>query len=310
MIIGDRMLAFAGNPLDRASEKRNDAAWLAGARAEKSALVLPLWKLQPLLLGPENQARSTELGFVEGVLANGLGAADATEVFLGLEGQTPYFARDISALPDPLAAALAGLGHFRDARAAASLLPLHQVAIMGQAKALIDWHKRHGFCSECGAATLISDGGYRRVCPRCEAEHFPRTDPAVIMLVTARDHCLLARNKRFTGGHYSTLAGFVEPGETIEEAVRREVFEEVSVRVNGVRYFATQPWPFPFSLMIGCFAEAETRDITVDGHEILTARWFDRETVRRVINGESNEVSLPRREAIAFHLIRTWAEGG
>jgi len=303
------MFAFAGNPLDRASEKRSDAAWLAAARADSGARVLPLWKLQPLLLGPETHAQSTELGFVDGGMATGLGAPDAAEVFLGLAGPTPYFARDISALPDPLAAALAGLGHFRDARAAASLLPLDQVAIMGQAKALIDWHTRHGFCSQCGAGTLTSEGGYRRVCPVCKAEHFPRTDPVVIMLVTAKDRCLLGRNKRFAGGHYSTLAGFVEPGETIEEAVRREVFEEVSVRVNGVRYFATQPWPFPFNLMIGCFAEADTQDILVDGNEILTARWFDRETVRRAIAGQGNDISLPRREAIAFHLIRTWAEG-
>jgi NAD+ diphosphatase len=302
------MFAFAGNPLDRASEKRSDAAWLSAARADPGSRVLPLWKLQPLLLGPEARVQSTKLAFVDGVMASGLGAADATEVFLGLENGTAYFARDISTLPDPLAAALAGLGHFRDARAAAALLPLQQVAIMGQAKALLDWHKRHGFCSQCGAATLASEGGYRRVCPRCQAEHFPRTDPAVIMLVTARDRCLLGRNKRFAGGHYSTLAGFVEPGETIEEAVRREVFEEVGVRVSGVRYFATQPWPFPFNLMIGCFADADTNDIAVDGNEILTARWFDRATVRRLIAGESNEVSLPRREAIAFHLIRTWAE--
>jgi NAD+ diphosphatase len=148
------------------------------------------------------------------------------------------------------------------------------------------------------------------VCPSCKSEHFPRTDPAVIMLVTTPDRCLLGRNKRFAGGHYSTLAGFVEPGETIEEAVTREVFEEVGVRVSRVRYFATQPWPFPFNLMIGCFAEADTQDISVDGNEILTARWFDRETVRRVMAGESNDVSLPRREAIAYHLIRTWVEGG
>jgi NAD+ diphosphatase len=304
------MFAFAGNPLNRASEKRADSAWLTAARADKASRVLPLWKLQPLLLGPENATRSTELGFVAGELAGGLGAADATEVFLGLHGTTAHFARDISALPDPLAAALAGFGHFRDARSAAALLPLDQVAIMGQAKALIDWHQRHGFCSQCGAATLISDGGYRRVCSSCRAEHFPRTDPAVIMLVTAGDRCLLGRNKRFAGGHYSTLAGFVEPGETIEEAVRREVFEEVGVRVGQVRYFATQPWPFPSSLMIGCFAEADTHEVSVDGSEILVARWFDRETVRRLIGGQSNEVTLPRREAIAFHLIRTWAEGG
>lgn len=303
------MFAFAGNPLDRASEKRSDAAWLAAARADSRSRVLPLWKLQPLLLGPEDRTRSTELAFVDGAMASGLGAPNAAEVFLGLEGDIAYFARDISALPDPLAAALAGLGHFRDARAAASLLPLHQVAIMGQAKALLDWHMRHGFCAQCGAATEPSDGGYRRVCPACKSEHFPRTDPAVIMLVTTPDRCLLGRNKRFAGGHYSTLAGFVEPGETIEEAVRREVFEEVGVKVSRVRYFATQPWPFPFNLMIGCFAEADTHDISVDGNEILTARWFDRETVRKVMAGESNDVSLPRREAIAYHLIRTWVEG-
>lgn len=179
---------------------------------------------------------------------------------------------------------------------------------MGQAKALIDWHNRHRFCAQCGMATEPADGGYRRTCPRCKAEHFPRTDPAVIMLVTAGERCLLGRNKRFTGGHYSTLAGFVEPGESIEEAVRREVYEEVRVRVGTVRYFASQPWPFPSSLMIGCIAEAETQDIEVDGTEIIAARWFDRATIRRVLDGESNDVLLPRRDAIAHHLIRSWAE--
>src|SRR5215471_7276328 len=302
------MLPFSGNPLDRASDKRSDSAWLAAARSNSRTRVLPLWKLQPLLLGPEGSKQTTELGFVDGVLASGLGAVDAIEVFLGLDGDVAHFARDISALADPLAAAIAGLGHFRDARAAAGLLPFAQVAIMGQAKALIDWHNRHGFCAHCGTATTLSDGGYRRVCPQCSTEHFPRTDPAVIMLVTAGNRCLLGRNKRFTGGHFSTLAGFVEPGETIEEAVKREVLEEVGLKVGQVRYFATQPWPFPSSLMIGCFAEADSEEITVDGNEILVARWFDRETVRQVINGESSEVLLPRREAIAFHLIKTWAD--
>src|SRR5262245_35567856 len=223
------MIAFSGNPLNRASEKRSDAVWLAQMRARPSARVLPLWKLQPLLTGPENTDAGAQLGFVDAALASGLGAADAVEVFLGLDGDTPLFGRDISALTDPLAASLASLGHFRDARSAAALLASHEVAIMGQAKALIDWHNRHRFCAQCGASTDLSDGGYRRTCPRCKAEHFPRTDPAVIMLVVAGDKCLLGRNKRFTGGHYSTLAGFVEPGETIEEAVRREVYEEVCV---------------------------------------------------------------------------------
>ena len=303
------MIAFSGNPLDRASEKRGDAAWLAAQRADPKSRVLPLWKLQPLLLGPQDATKETKLGFIEGELASGLGAADAVEVFLGLDGEGPCFARDISALADPLAAALASHGHFRDARSAALLLADNEIAILGQAKALIDWHKRHGFCAVCGAATMLSDGGYRRLCPHCKAEHFPRTDPAVIMLVTAGERCLLGRNKRFAGGHYSTLAGFIEPGETIEEAVRREVYEEVRVRVGSVTYFASQPWPFPSSLMIGCFAESLSGEIEVDGNEILAARWFDRADVKRMLDGQSHEVKLPRRDAIAFHLIRNWADG-
>jgi NAD+ diphosphatase len=303
------MIAFSGNPLVRVSEKRSDAAWLAAMRGRVDSRVLPLWKLQPLLLGPENATAGTELGFLEGALANGLGVRDAVEVFLGLHGETPYFARDISALTDPLAASLASHGHFRDARSAAGLLAPKDIAILGQAKALIDWHNRHGFCAQCGTPTQLADGGYRRLCPVCKAEHFPRTDPAVIMLVTAAERCLLARNKRFAGGHYSTLAGFVEPGETIEEAVRREVYEEVRVRVGAVRYFASQPWPFPSNLMIGCFAESEGTDIEVDGQEIVAAHWFDKAVVKRLINGESDEVGLPRGDAIASHLIRHWAEG-
>jgi NAD+ diphosphatase len=187
-------------------------------------------------------------------------------------------------------------------------LASNEIAILGQAKALIDWHKRHAFCAQCGAVTHLSDGGYRRICPQCKAEHFPRTDPAVIMLVTAGDHCLLGRNKRFAGGHYSTLAGFIEPGESIEEAVRREVYEEVRVRVGSVHYYASQPWPFPSSLMIGCFAQSLSHEIEVDGNEILAARWFDRAEVKRMLDGES-EVKLPRRDAIAYHLIRHWADG-
>lgn len=303
------MIAFSGNPLDRASEKRGDAAWLAARRADPMARVLPLWKLQPLLLGPQDATKETQLAFIEGELASGLGASDAMEVFLGLDHDGPRFARDISALADPLAASLASHGHFRDARSAASMLSSNEIAILGQAKALIDWHKRHGFCAQCGAATIVSDGGYRRLCPQCKAEHFPRTDPAVIMLVTAGDHCLLGRNKRFAGGLYSTLAGFIEPGETIEEAVRREVYEEVRVRVGSVHYFASQPWPFPSSLMIGCFAESLSREIEVDGNEILAAHWFGRAEVKHMLDGESHEVKLPRREAIAFHLIRNWADG-
>ena len=299
------MIAFSGNRLDRASERRSDAAWLAALRTDAKTRVLLLRKLQPLLTGTEESPGPAQLALVEAGLASRLGENGATEVFLGLDGETAYFARDVSALEDTPP----GLGHFREARAAAALLPPDQVAILGQAKALIDWHWRHGFCARCGSATAIEDAGYRRVCPNCRAEHFPRIDPAVIMLVTAGDYCLLARNKRFAGGHYSTLAGFVEPGETIEEAVAREVREEVNLSIGRVRYFASQPWPFPSSLMIGCFAEGTSRDIAVDGNEIVDARWFARDTVRALVAGENREIGLPRRDAIAFQLIRSWVEG-
>lgn len=303
-------IAFSGNPLDRAGNKRSDAAWIAALRAGAQARVLPLWKLQPLLLGLDGHDRA-RLGFVEGGLASGLGGDEALEVFLGLRGETACFARDISALADPLAAALANYGHFRDARAATGMLDAAEGAILAQAKCLIDWHNRHGFCANCGHVTAPSDAGYRRVCSNCRAEHFPRTDPAVIMLVTRGSRCLLGRNRRFAGGHYSTLAGFVEPGETIEEAVAREVFEEAGLLTGRVRYFASQPWPFPSNLMIGCFAEADdTSAINIDGHEIVAAHWFDHAVVRRLVSGESTEIALPRRDAIAFHLISHWAQHG
>jgi NAD+ diphosphatase len=300
-------IAFSGNPLDRSGDKRTDKAWLEIMRSGPGARVLPLWKLQPLLFGAEGRSG---LGFIDGELASGLGGENAFEVFLGISGDAAHFARDISALPDPLAAALANYGHFRDARSAAGMLDITESAILAQAKSLIDWHNRHGFCSNCGTSTALSDAGYRRVCPKCRAEHFPRTDPAVIMLVTRGDQCLLGRNKRFAGGHYSTLAGFVEPGETIEEAVAREIREEVGISSRSVRYFASQPWPFPSNLMVGCFAEADSSSITVDGNEIVSARWFDHATVKRLITGASTEVGLPRRDAIAFHLIAYWAETG
>jgi NAD+ diphosphatase len=218
-----RMIAFWGNPLDRAGDRRSDRAFIAALRADQRTKVLPLWRLQPLLAGPEDGASPVELCFVGAAIASALGGSDSAEVFLGLGGKTAYFARDVSGLAD--VSEIGALGHFREARAAAAALPPAEVAILGQAKALLDWHARHRFCSRCGVATAIADAGYRRICPACKAEHFPRTDPAVIMLVTAGDECLLARNKRFAAGHYSTLAGFIEPGEAIEEAVAREVFE-------------------------------------------------------------------------------------
>lgn len=180
---------------------------------------------------------------------------------------------------------------------------------LAEAKALLGWHARHSHCPNCGAKTEIVQAGWRRDCPACRCEHFPRTDPVVIMLATHGDACLLGRGKQFPRGFYSALAGFIEPGETIEEAVCRELHEEAGVKAHGVRYYATQPWPFPSSLMIGCFAEAESRDIVLDENELADAKWVARDVVRQVLAGDQSQgFWLPPPIAIAHHLVKTWAE--
>jgi len=305
------MIPFTGNPLNRASERRTDGAWIETKRRDSDSLVLPMWRLQPFLLGAESKPAPTELGLLRPGLCENLAAPNAPCVFLGLEGERALFALDISVASDPAdKGPLAGLGHFRDARAAAQLLPLKDAAIMGQAKAMIDWHQRHGFCARCGSATEFADAGYRRHCASCAADHFPRTDPVVIMLATMGDECLVGRGKQFPRGMYSALAGFIEPGETIEEAVRRELKEEAGIETGAVTYYTTQPWPFPSSLMIGCIAEAESRDFKVDGTEIADARWLDRDTAKRLVYGERMpDISVPPALAIAHHLIKAFADG-
>lgn len=301
-------LPYTANPLDRASERRGDPVWLAAKREAPGTLILPMWRLQPFLLGTAG-ALCKDLGFIDGAGLTALDAPEGLEIFLGLDGEKALFARDVSVLGDPADSAWAGIGHFSDARSTAATLPLPQIAIMGQAKALFEWHARHGFCPNCGAPTFVHDGGYRRLCLACETEQFPRTDPVVIMLVIRGEHCLLAHNKRFAGTDiYSTLAGFIEPGEAIDDAVRREVAEEVGIRIGKVRFFAAQPWPYPYSLMLGCYAEAESDDIVVDGTEIMAARWVSKNDLRKILAGEKSGIELPRAQAIAFHLIRGWVE--
>jgi len=303
------MIPFAGNPLNRASEKRTDADWIKSKRHDPSSLVLPIWRLEPFLLGAEKSSPPLRLGLVRPEIADSLADANAPCIFLGLDGDVAIFALDVSQADDPgKTPPLAGLGHFREARSAAQMVSISDSAIIGQAKSMIDWHQRHGFCPRCGAPTRVMDAGYRRLCPKCNAEHFPRVDPVVIMLATFGETCLIGRNKIFPRGMFSALAGFVEPGETIEEAVRRELMEEASVKTSEVTYHATQPWPFPSSLMIGCFAKAQSPDTKVDENELAEVRWLERRLARELIEGKKVDgLHLPPPIAIAHHLIKAWA---
>ena len=179
------------------------------------------------------------------------------------------------------------------------------------AKALMAWHARHRFCANCGAPTRNSEAGWRRDCGTCSAQHFPRTDPCVIMLAIDKDNCLLGRSARFPGNMWSCLAGFIEPGELIEDAVRRETFEEAGVTVGRVRYFASQPWPFPMSLMIGCHAEASAVHLKIDRNELEDGRWFTRaEAAQMLARKHPNDLFVPPPIAIAHHLIRAYVERG
>lgn len=303
------MIPFAGSSLDRASHRRTDAEWIAARLLDPLSLVHPMWRLKPFATGEDEGP--LEPAFFPPGLCEELAGPDAPRVFLGLERGRAVFALDISAAENPdTIGPLAGLGHFHDLRASAARFPDSDLAMLGQAKALIDWHQRHGFCARCGSPTRSVDAGYRRLCPNCGAEHFPRTDPVVIMLATRQDRCLVGRGRQFPGLMYSALAGFIEPGETIEEAVQREIFEEAGIRTGNVRYFTTQPWPFPSSLMIGCFAEALDDDIHIDEVELADARWLDRATARALLAGAQIEgIRIPPPIAIAHHLIKAWAEG-
>ncbi len=299
---------FANNPLDRASDKRADSGWIARRYQESTSLVVPFWKLRPFTM--KGASGKVETGFMRTGLCESLMGDGAPLIFLGQDTGGAYFAADVSDARDPEnIGPLAGLGTFQDLRQIALEIAPGDAAILGQARSILDWHQTHRFCSNCGAPTALSDGGYKRECGVCKTEHFPRVNPVAIMLATSGDKCLVGRGRNFPRGMFSALAGFIEPGETIEEAVARELFEEAGVRIKSVAYHSTQPWPWPSQMMIGCFAEAESEDIKIDDNELAEARWVDRATMRATLAGNGPEgFWVPPALAIAHQLIKAWAE--
>ncbi|MBE9603839.1 NAD(+) diphosphatase [Acetobacteraceae bacterium H6797] len=297
--------AYTGSPIDRAALKRDDAAWIADALAGPDTLFAPVWRSKSLMKGVA-EGRPEAL-LLTGAAAGAFRMAGGPWAFLGLWQEKPVFAVDCSEAEDPLPLLSEAQGEFADLRQVAGLLPAGDAAVLAHARGLMHWRVRHRFCGVCGGSCEPRSAGNVMSCTQCGTQHFPRTDPAVIMLVVRGDKCLLGHSQRFPNTTmYSTLAGFVEPGESLEEAVRREVMEEAGVSVGGVYYHSSQPWPFPASIMLGFHAEGLSDEITIDATELRDARWFSRDDIRRA--GELG-FSLPRPDSIARRLIVDWLEG-
>ena len=319
------VMPLAGNPLHRAGNERRDPKWLARALAGEGARFLPVQRLKVAVAATEGPERAVLADRATPAPQAGLGAGEGVHrlawapggkwleeagepVLLGLDGGDARFAADVSSGPDPAAIAF-GAGsrvEFQGLRTAAPTLSAGEAAIAAQARSLLGWHERHPFCAACGAATRTRNGGGSRACATCGAEHFPRTDPVVIVVVARGERALLGRSGRFPGNLFSALAGFMEPGESVEEAVRREVAEEAGIRVGAVRYVFSQPWPFPASLMLGCLAEGLSDEIAIDPEELEDARWFSRAELTEALAGRSDVLTIPQPLAIAHHLIRAW----
>lgn len=313
---GAETVTFGGSGLDRAAHLRTDTAALARLWRDGGARIMALWRSKPLVLAePLDQLHwlSPTDPVVEG--------REAQAIFLGLEDGQGRFAVDLSdwqpdVLPEDLNAFVdlsvqhhpdlpASTG-FAELRRVMTRLSTREAEFAAMARALFAWHGSHGFCSNCGARSELSFAGWQSTCPDCGRHHFPRTDPVVIMLITCGNSVLMGRSPGWPDKMYSLLAGFVEPGETLEAAVRRETFEEAGVRVGEVGYLASQPWPFPASLMVGCYGKALSRDIQIDPEEIEHACWVTREEMLEAFADDHPFIAPARRGAIARFLVENW----
>ena len=300
-------LTYSGSLLDRLSERRGETGLVESLRGVNARSFVLAG--ESFLLAKRGEGFDAGLTPDEAALAGG----PLETVLLGKsEAGHGYFAL---AIPPERIDAIKASNKFIvvDLRSIAlqGLVPPEDLSVLATAKALLFWHERHRFCSNCGSPTKLSQAGWRRDCAGCGGQHFPRTDPCVIMLAVYKDQCLLARQTRFPPGMWSALAGFVEPGESIEEAVRRETLEEAGIGSSRVAYFASQPWPFPMSIMIGCFAEATTDKLKIDEIELEAARWVTRDECRLLLSGQHPaRMFAPPPLAIAHHLIKAFAERG
>jgi NAD+ diphosphatase len=310
-------VTFGGSGLDRAGEVRSDPAALAALALAPDSRAIVFWRGKPLIK-TTRPAGLTRLVMDHPVVQQ----ASAAPILLGREDGAARFAIDISAW-EPEGLDPTALGGFLDPseqrhplldeetafvelRRVMTWLDARDAELAATGKAIIGWHEIHPFCARCGAASEITNGGWQRTCPACNGSHFPRTDPVVIMLITHGNDVLMGRSPGWPEGMYSLLAGFVEPGETLEAAVRREVFEESGVRVGAVSYLSSQPWPFPASLMFGCQGEATSKEITIDPVEIEDALWVSREEMMEVFAGNHHTILPARKGAIAHFLLENW----
>jgi NAD+ diphosphatase len=307
---------YAGGPLDRAAKLREDDDWVSAALVSDAAVAVLIHKDQNLVTKAARREDTRAAIIPLSIVRERVTAKSASWVFLGLDGEVPVFSVDVSA--DALAdlPEIHDAGEFVDLRRIGSLVPAGEAALLAYARAMLSWHRRYRFCSVCGSPMESERAGHLRRCtnPDCRAEWFPRTDPVVIMLVTRPPsgdqpaRCLLGRHSRLPSGAYSLLAGFVEPGESLEDAVAREVWEETGVRVDDVRYQASQPWPFPYSMMVGFRAVGETDDIVLDADELEDARWFTAAQVAAFGEWDDDSASFrrPRKDSIARYLLDQW----